>query len=199
MAIISPAAQTMEGPLMVTQSQAEEAVRVLLHYIGENPSREGLVDTPRRVAKALREMTVGLVRYPDEVLGTVFNESSQSPVIVRNIRFSSLCEHHLLPFSGTALVAYQPDGKVIGLSKIPRLVELYAKRPQLQERLTNQIAEALQSHLNPLGVGVIIKAHHSCMGCRGVNQPDAEMITSAFTDTYRDDYSLQDSLNNLIR
>lgn len=156
----------------------EDAVVRLLEWVGEDPSREGLLDTPKRVVKAFREMTSGLAVEPRSVLGTVFNESSDQMVVVRGIRFSSMCEHHLLPFTGTAAVGYVPDGRVIGLSKIPRLVEVFAKRPQVQERMTNQIAQSLMDHLEPKGVGVVVKAHHSCMGCRGVKQPDAEMITS---------------------
>jgi GTP cyclohydrolase I len=184
--------------MTVTKDQAEQAVGVLLAYIGENPEREGLLDTPKRVAKALREMTSGLFVIPEDVLGTVFAEHSDSPVIVRDIRFSSLCEHHLLPFSGKALVAYQPLGKVIGLSKLPRLVEVFARRPQLQERMTNQIAKSLFQFLAPAATGVIIKAHHSCMGCRGVNQPDAEMITSSFTGSWADNYQIQESLSKHV-
>lgn len=165
----------------------EDAVRVLLSMIGEDPTREGLRDTPKRVVKALREMTVGLSQQPSDVLGTIFNEHSDQMVVVRGIRFSSLCEHHLLPFHGTATVGYVPNGRVIGLSKIPRLVQVFAKRPQVQERLTNQIAEALQECLGCRGVGVVIKAHHACMGCRGVVQPDAEMITSALSGVMRED------------
>jgi len=179
MAVVNATAQGMGGA--VSQHEfihAQAAVVRLLEWMGENPSREGLADTPKRVAKAFREMTAGLHVDPASVLGTVFNETSDQMVVVRGIRFSSLCEHHLLPFTGTAAVGYVPDGRVIGLSKIPRLVEVYAKRPQVQERMTNQIAHTLMESLTPKGVGVVVKAHHSCMGCRGVRQPDAEMITS---------------------
>jgi len=165
----------------------QDAVRVLLECIGEDPTREGLRDTPARVVKALREMTAGLQQDPRDVLGTVFNEHSDQMVVVRGIRFSSLCEHHLLPFHGTVTVGYIPAGRVIGLSKIPRLVQVFAKRPQVQERMTNQVAQALQDHLQCRGVGVVVKAHHACMGCRGVVQPDAEMITSALSGFMRDD------------
>jgi GTP cyclohydrolase I len=119
-------------------------------------------------------------------------------VVVRGIRFSSMCEHHLLPFTGTAAVGYVPDGRVIGLSKIPRLVELFARRPQLQERLTNQVAAALMEHLAPKGVGVIVKAHHSCMGCRGVVQPDAEMVTSTVLGCLRDNPAARSELMALL-
>jgi len=197
-AIVSSAAQALESPMTVSKQQAEQAIRVLLTYIGEDPEREGLIDTPKRVAKAMLEMTKGLTMAPEDVLGTVFTEHSDSPVIVRDIRFSSLCEHHLLPFTGKALVAYQPNGKVIGLSKLPRLVEVFARRPQLQERMTNQIAKSLHDFLAPDGTGVIIRGHHSCMGCRGVNQPDAEMITSAFTGLWFDNYQIQESLSKYV-
>ena len=159
-------------------TKACDAVRYLLQTIGEDPDREGLVDTPKRVVRALTEMTSGRLADPREVLGTVFAEDCDQMVVVRGIRFSSLCEHHLLPFTGTAAIGYLPRGRVVGLSKIPRLVEAYAKRLQMQERLTSQIAYAMHSVLEPLGVGVVMKAHHACMGCRGVRQPDAEMVTS---------------------
>jgi GTP cyclohydrolase I len=179
-------------------TRAESAVRVLLEWIGEDLTREGLIQTPRRVAKAFREMTAGLHMKPADVLGTVFNETSEQMVVVRGIRFSSMCEHHLLPFTGTAAVGYIPRGRVIGLSKIPRLVEVFAKRPQVQERMTNQIAEALMEHLSPNGVGVIVKAHHSCMGCRGVRQPDAEMVTSSLLGCLRDDSAARSELLGLL-
>lgn len=177
---------------------AQVAVTRLLTWIGEDPTREGLLDTPKRVAKAFREMTDGLHKNPADVLGTVFNETSDQMVVVRGIRFSSMCEHHLLPFTGTAAVGYVPNGRVIGLSKIPRLVEVFAKRPQVQERMTNQIAQALMEHLEPRGVGVVVKAHHSCMGCRGVKQPDAEMITSCMLGCMKDDASSRAELMEFI-
>lgn len=179
-------------------SGPEDAVVRLLEWIGEDPGREGLVDTPKRVVKAFREMTEGLHRNPADVLGTVFNEKSDQMVVVTGIRFSSLCEHHLLPFTGTATVGYVPRGRVIGLSKIPRLVELFARRPQVQERMTNQIAAALMEHLDPLGVGVIVKAHHSCMGCRGVRQPDAEMVTSCLLGCVKDDAAARGELLSFV-
>ena len=176
----------------------EDAVVRLLEWIGEDPTREGLLDTPKRVVKAFREMTAGLHQQPSDVLGTVFNENSDQMVVVRGIRFSSMCEHHLLPFTGTAAVGYVPDGRVIGLSKIPRLVEVYGRRPQVQERMTNQIAQALMQHLRPQGVGVVVKAHHSCMGCRGVRQPDAEMVTSCLLGCMKDDPSARHELLELM-
>lgn len=176
----------------------EDSVVRLLEWIGEDPKREGLRDTPRRVVKAFREMTAGLYKTPAEVLGTTFSETSDQMVVVRGIRFSSLCEHHLLPFSGTATVGYIPSGRVVGLSKIPRMVEIFAKRPQVQERLTNQIAAAMMEYLNPAGVGVVISARHSCMGCRGAVQPDAEMVTSAMLGCVRDNAAARAELLGFI-
>jgi GTP cyclohydrolase I len=176
----------------------EDAVVRLLEWIGEDPTREGLVDTPARVVKAFREMTSGLSVCPSSVLGTVFNETSDNMVVVKGIRFSSLCEHHLLPFIGTAAVGYVPDGRVIGLSKIPRLVEVFARRPQVQERMTNQIAQALMDYLAPRGVGVVVRAHHSCMGCRGVRQPDAEMVTSCILGCMKDDPAARSELLRFV-
>jgi GTP cyclohydrolase I len=181
-----------------TEHGPEDAVVRLLEWIGEDPTREGLRDTPKRVVKAFREMTSGLAVEPRSVLGTVFNETSDQMVVVRGIRFSSMCEHHLLPFTGTVAVGYVPNGRVIGLSKIPRLVEVFAKRPQVQERMTNQIAQALMDHLAPRGVGVVVKAHHSCMGCRGVKQPDAEMITSCVLGCMKDEAASRAELMEFI-
>ena len=166
---------------------AEEAVRELLLCIGDDPDREGLIDTPRRVVAALREMTRGLQEDPSEHLSRTFADDADEMVVVSGIRFSSLCEHHLLPFSGIVSVGYLPQrGKVVGLSKIPRMIEGYALRPQMQERLTRQIAEAIQSRLDPAGVGVLIEAHHSCMGHRGAKQPDGMMRTSVTLGSIRE-------------
>lgn len=197
----APLAEPAEGWITFpweNETGPEDAVVRLLQWIGEDPSREGLVDTPRRVVKAFHEMTAGLRQDPYSVLGTVFNESSDEMVVVRGIRFSSMCEHHLLPFTGTAAVGYVPRERVIGLSKIPRLVEVFAKRPQVQERMTNQIAETLIAALDPKGVGVVVKAHHSCMGCRGVRQPDAEMITSSMLGCMRHDPAARQELLRLM-
>jgi len=181
----------------VSKQDAENAVRTLLRYIGEDPDREGLVDTPKRVAKSFLEMTEGLRRCPSKVLTTTFNETCDEMIVVRNIRFVSMCEHHLLPFIGTATVGYLPCNKVIGLSKIPRLVECLSRRPQLQERLTMQIGEMLCNAVSARGVGVILKAHHSCMGCRGVRQQDADMVTSAMIGSFRDDPHVKHELLTL--
>lgn len=177
-----------------TTSAAMEAVRTLLEFVGEDPMREGLIDTPRRVAHALQEMTAGLSVDPKAVLGTTFTETCDELVVVTGIEFASLCEHHLLPFTGKATVGYLPGDRVVGLSKIPRLVNAFAARPQLQERLTTQIATTMQEVLSPRGVGVVMRAHHSCMGCRGVRQPNAEMVTSSMLGVVRSCPSLRAEL-----
>lgn len=168
------------------QGPTDAVVRILEH-IGEDPNREGLRATPDRVVRAFSDMTSGYGADPALVLATVFEERCDEMVVVDGISFSSLCEHHLLPFTGTAVVGYVPDGKVVGLSKIPRLVEAYARRLQVQERMTTQIADSLNEVLAPKGVGVVVRAHHSCMGCRGVRQAGATMITSAMLGLFRED------------
>ncbi|EIV95322.1 GTP cyclohydrolase I FolE [Frankia sp. QA3] len=157
------------------------AVRELLIGIGEDPDREGLRKTPDRVARAYREAVEGLGRNPSDVLTTVFDEGHDEMVLVRDIDFSSLCEHHLVVFSGRAHVAYIPNnrGQITGLSKLARLVDLYARRPQVQERLTSQIADALVDVLEPRGVMVVVEAEHLCMSMRGVRKPGATTVTSA--------------------
>lgn len=165
---------------------AKVYVGQLLKWIGEDPTRDGLRDTPERVVRALKEMTRGYGEDPGDILSTVFDAEYDQIVVLRGIRFSSLCEHHLLPFTGQAAVGYLPGFNVVGLSKLARLVHCFARRLQIQERMTQQIAGAIQEHLKPLGVGVIVRAHHHCMGCRGVEQPSTEMITSAMTGVFRD-------------
>lgn len=168
-------------------NQARVGIRNLLAMIGQDPDREGIKETPDRVVRAFVEMTSGYGENPEKILGKLFESDNDEIVLVKGIEFVSLCEHHLLPFIGTATVGYIPDKKVVGLSKIGRLVECFAKRLQLQEQLTTQIAKAVQENIPNLGVGVIIKAKHSCMGCRGVMQPNAEMITCALLGHFRDD------------
>ncbi|MGA7616507.1 MAG: GTP cyclohydrolase I FolE [Thermoanaerobaculia bacterium] len=164
----------------------ERAVATLLTLIGEDPGREGLIDTPRRVIKAWREMTSGYGEDPGEILARTFEETSDELVLLRGISFHSICEHHLLPFHGTATVGYLP-GRVVGISKLARLVDCFARRLQIQERMTRQIATAIEEHLAPRGVGVRIEARHSCMGCRGVKLPDTELVTTAMLGTLRED------------
>ena len=165
---------------------AEMAVTRLLRFIGEEPERDGLVDTPRRVVRAWREMTAGYGEDPAEILSRTFDETSDELVILRGVSFHSTCEHHMLPFYGTASVGYLP-GKVVGISKLARLVHCYARRLQIQERMTRQIAEAIAEHLGARGTGVIVTAHHLCMGCRGVRQASTEMVTSCMLGTLRND------------
>lgn len=166
-------------PFAPNPALQEACVAYLLRCIGEDPARPGLIDTPRRWIKALGEMTSGMGADPEAILGVTFEEPNREAIWVTGIRFTSLCEHHLLPFSGICVAAYLPSGRVVGLSKIPRLVEILSRRPQLQERLTREIAEALHRRVSPLGTAVAMRAHHSCMGCRGVRQAGAEMLTTA--------------------
>jgi GTP cyclohydrolase I len=161
------------------QERAEKAVRELLLAIGENPDREGLQDTPARVARALQENFEGLWQRPEDVLTTTFDIGHEELVIIRDIEVFSHCEHHLTPFHGVAHVGYIPSGKITGLSKVARLVDLYSRRPQVQERLTTQIADAMVEILNPLGVIVIIDCEHLCMSMRGVRKSQARTTTSA--------------------
>lgn len=169
----------------------EDTVRRQLQFIGEDPRREGLIDTPKRVIKALVEMTRGYEQNIDEILSTTFDIQYDQVVVLRDIRFTSLCEHHMLPFVGEASVGYLAGKKVLGLSKLARLVHAFASRLQVQERLTTQIAEALVDHLKPRGVAVVIKAAHMCMQCRGVRQQGAEMVTSAMLGRFRENAELR--------
>ena len=169
------------------QPRVEAAIRELLFAIGEDPERVGLRETPARVARAYREMFSGLYTNPDTVLNTMFDEDHDELVIVKEIPMYSTCEHHLVAFHGVAHVGYIPgkDGRVTGLSKIARLVDLYAKRPQVQERLTSQIADALMNKLDPRGVIVVIEAEHLCMAMRGVRKPGAVTTTSAVRGQFK--------------
>ncbi len=184
------------------QPRAEAAIRELLHAIGEDPDRDGLRDTPARVARAYREMFSGLYIDPDTVLNTMFDEEHDELVIVKEIPMYSTCEHHLVSFHGVAHVGYIPgdDGRVTGLSKIARLVDLYAKRPQVQERLTSQIADALVNKLNPRGVIVVVEAEHLCMAMRGVRKPGAITTTSAVRGQFkRNAASRAEALDLILR
>jgi GTP cyclohydrolase IA len=169
------------------RQRAEAAIRELLFAIGEDPDRDGLQDTPARVARTYREMFAGLYTDPDSVLNAMFDEDHDEMVIVKEIPLYSTCEHHLVSFHGVAHVGYIPgkDGRVTGLSKIARLVDLYAKRPQVQERLTSQIADALMKKLDPRGVIVVVEAEHLCMAMRGVRKPGAVTTTSAVRGQFK--------------
>ncbi len=168
-------------------ARIERAVREILIAVGEDPDREGLLKTPNRVARAYGELMAGLRENPRGHLKTVFHERYDEVVLLRDIQFHSLCEHHLLPFTGRAHVAYLPDGKVVGLSKLARLVEGYARRPQVQERLTTQIADALMEELSPLGAACVIEATHTCMTIRGAKKTGSVMVTSALRGTFKQD------------
>lgn len=160
---------------------------VVLFAIGEDPAREGLRGTPDRVARAWCELTAGYDEDPAAILECCFAGASDEMVVLRGISFYSTCEHHLLPFYGTAAVGYLPGARgVVGISKLARLVNCYARRLQIQERMTTEIANAVRDHLGPLGVGVVVRAHHLCMGCRGVMQPASEMVTSAMYGRFRE-------------
>lgn len=172
----------------------------LLEELGEDTTREGLVDTPRRVSESLRHLTEGYELDPAEIVGdALFNEDYDDMVVVRGVKFFSLCEHHLLPFFGRVHVAYLPKGRVVGLSKVPRIVDAFAHRLQLQERLTRQIAEALNEVLEPNGVAVVIEARHLCMEMRGVEKPDSDTLTSCMLGTFRDDARTRTEFFELIR
>ncbi|GAB1514891.1 GTP cyclohydrolase I FolE [Actinophytocola sp. KF-1] len=175
------------GGSVFDQERAEKAVRELLIACGEDPDREGLQDTPARVARAYLEMFGGLYTDPDEVLDKTFDECHDELVLVTDIPMYSTCEHHLVPFHGVAHVGYIPNeqGKVTGLSKLARLVDLYAKRPQVQERLTSQIADAIEKKLEPRGAIVVIEAEHLCMAMRGIRKPGARTTTSAVRGMFR--------------
>lgn len=172
-----------------TREQAEEAVRVLLRWAGDDPEREGLIDTPKRVVDAYGELFGGYDADPADVLGTTFEEIAgyDDIVIVRDIPFFSHCEHHMVPIIGKAHVAYLPKGKVLGLSKIARVVEVYGRRLQTQEAMTAQIADAIQTNLDPKGVAVLIEAEHLCMAMRGVQKQGSSTLTTSFTGVFKSD------------
>jgi GTP cyclohydrolase I len=182
------------------QDRAEAAVRELLIAIGEDPERAGLVDTPARVARAYREMFAGLYTDPDDVLNTTFDEQHDELVLVKDIPMYSTCEHHLVAFHGVAHVGYIPgaDGRVTGLSKLARIVDLYAKRPQVQERLTGQVADAMMRKLDPRGVIVVVEAEHLCMAMRGIRKPGATTTTSAVRGQFKTDSTLRSEALDLI-
>jgi len=185
--------------VLLKASKMEELVTDLLEEIGENPGREGLLRTPRRFVRALQFLTSGYSKDIKEVLnGAVFSERYSEMVIVKDIDLFSMCEHHMLPFYGKAHVAYIPNGKILGLSKVPRIVEVFARRLQVQERLTQQIADTLYDALNPDGVGVVIEARHMCMIMRGVEKQNSVATTSAMLGAFRDDVKTRQEFLTLI-
>jgi len=178
----------------------QDLIAELLKRIGEDPSREGLVRTPERVSRSLEELTAGMHKSVEEVIGDgIFNEDCSEMVIVKDIEFYSLCEHHMLPFYGKVHVAYIPNGKIIGLSKIPRIVDVFARRLQVQERMTVQIAKAIQTVLSPKGVGVVADASHLCMMMRGVAKQSSSTMTSCLLGGFRSDARTRAEFLGLVR
>ena len=197
---LEPDAEAELPPAGVDRGRIEAAVREILEAIGEDPDREGLQDTPKRVAKAYDEFFAGLAQDPADVLGTTFDISHEELVLVKDIPFYSTCEHHLVPFHGSAHIGYIPsrEGRITGLSKLARLVEVYARRPQVQERLTTQIVEALMTHLTPRGAIVVIEAEHMCMSMRGVRKPGAKTVTSAVRGQLRDSSTRSEAMSLIL-
>ena len=181
-------------------SKIAENIKSVLHEIGENPTREGLLKTPERVAKSLDFLTNGYEKKPDQILkSAMFAEDYSQMVLVKDIELYSLCEHHMLPFFGKAHVAYIPDGHIVGLSKIPRIVDVFARRLQVQERLTDQIKDCIQDTLNPRGVAVVIEAQHLCMQMRGVQKQHSSTTSSAFSGIFMTDEKTRAEFMNLIK
>lgn len=187
-------------PLTLKQASLGEIYAEILRRVGEDPARDGLVNTPKRIEKALEFLTRGYHQTVDEVIrGALFDVDYDEMVIVKDIEMFSLCEHHLLPFFGKVHVAYIPNGKVIGLSKVPRLVELFSRRLQIQERLTTQIAETIQKVIEPQGVGVVIEARHLCMMMRGVEKQHSAAVTSSMLGSFRSEEETRQEFLSLIR
>lgn len=194
---IKPGWCMIDGKLYPSPAVAEEAVVTLLYLIGEDPTRQGLIDTPARYVKALLEMTQGYKDRPKEILSRTFDEEYDEVIILKGTPFTSICEHHLSPIMGTVDIGYIP-GKVVGLSKLARLVDCFAARLQIQEKLTRQIATSIEKHLDAVGVAVVVRASHSCMSCRGVKKSGAVMITSCMLGCFRNDASARAEFLSLI-
>ena len=187
--------------LGVSRAEAEMAVRTLLKWAGDDPEREGLIDTPARVAKAYEEFFSGYDADPQQMLARTFEEVEgyNDIVLLQDIAFQSHCEHHVVPISGTAHIAYLPDNKVVGISKLARVLDAYARRLQTQETMTAQIASCINGALRPKGVAVIVKAQHQCMTSRGVNKPGVAMVTRTFTGVFKDDPAMETRLMNMLK
>lgn len=200
-AIVKSFPSSGESDSRPTREQAEEAVRVLLRWVGEDPQREGLLDTPKRVATAYRELFSGYELFPEDVLGRTFEEVSgyDDPVLVRDIPFYSHCEHHMLPITGRAHVAYLPNGRVLGLSKIARVIEIFGRRLQTQENMTAQVAHSIEKTLRPRGVAVMIEAEHMCMAMRGVQKQGSTTLTTTFTGEFKTSAAEQARFLSLVR
>jgi GTP cyclohydrolase IA len=190
--------QNGEAQMTVDRARICAAVREILLAVGEDPDREGLLDTPERVARMYAEMFSGLRVDPRQLLVKKFTQKYDEMVLEKDIRFESMCEHHLLPFLGKAHVAYIPNGKIVGLSKLARVVEALARRPQIQERMTEELADLLTEELDPRGVGVILEASHTCMTIRGVRKGESLCMTSAMRGVFRDNQSTRAELMALI-
>jgi GTP cyclohydrolase I len=192
------AAHSGSAVVTVDQDRIKRAVREILLAVGEDPDREGLLETPDRVARMYAEIFSGLHADPATHLQKTFTQKHDEMVLVKDIAFASCCEHHLLPFTGKAHVAYLPNGRIVGLSKLARVVDAVAKRPQVQERMTEQIADLLMTHLKARGVGVIIEADHSCMSIRGVRKPGAMTITSSMRGGFLDHPATRAEMMSLV-
>lgn len=183
---------------MIDQEKIKEAARLIIDAIGEDPEREGLLSTPDRIGRMYEEIMAGYDLDPKDILSTTFTVEENNPVIEKDITFYSMCEHHMLPFFGKAHIAYIPDGKVVGLSKLARCVEIYARRLQIQEHMTVQIADAIMDVLAPKGVLVVLEAEHTCMTMRGVKKPGSKTITVASRGVFENDEALTDRFLNLL-
>ena len=183
---------------MIDQEKIKEAARLIIDAIGEDPEREGLLATPDRIGRMYEEIMAGYDQDPADVLSTVFTVEENNPVVEKDITFYSMCEHHMLPFFGKAHIAYIPDGKVVGISKLARCVEIYARRLQIQEHMTAQIADAIMEVLSPKGVLVVLEAEHTCMTMRGVKKPGSKTITVASRGVFENDDVLTDRFLNLL-
>ncbi|MDW8803171.1 GTP cyclohydrolase I FolE [Clostridium sp. A1-XYC3] len=181
------------------ESKIRAAVRMIIEAIGEDPKREGLLETPDRIARMYKEIFSGINTSPEEHLKKTFTADSDDIILEKDIKFYSMCEHHFVPFYGRAHVAYIPSGKVAGLSKLARTVEVFAKRPQLQERMTTQVADAIMEHLDAKGVMVVVEAEHMCMTMRGVKKPGSKTVTVVTKGKFKEDLSLREEVYRMIK
>lgn len=195
-----PPAQKLEQlPPRPSQKEAEDAVRTIIRYLGDYEKRDGLLKTPQRVVSSLMEMTNGTTSDPKQILETTFDDQCDEMVILKDISFISLCEHHMLPFTGHATVGYIPNQTVVGISKLARLVTCFSRRLQIQERITHQITTAIMENLKPFGCGAVLTAHHACMSCRGVYQQESQMVTSSMLGVFRSDHKVREEFLNLCK